>query len=391
VLAVEPTEREHTDGMLADTVPSHVSVERVAPISASMTRPLGVGNLVLRSWPSLYAAGRRIIQRNKISLVYFSTTMFMAMPLGRVWKHSLGTPYVLDIQDPWLTDYYETHPESAPPPKYAMARRMNAMLEPWTMRRVDGLISVSPRYLEDLSRRYSWLSVRPSVVLPFGVATADFDLLEQRPQHNRFFTATSPFNGAFVGAVGDFMGPALRVLMTALRRGIDSHLRHFDEMRLFFVGTSYTNDAHVPEMVSPIADRFGLGCAVSEEPRRVPYFQALQILKDAGFLLIVGSNDPAYVASKLQLCILTGKPILAVVHENSAMIPALHGAGAYIATFGSTPESETVGAELLLGEWNEMLDSITPRRPREDFSRFSAREGTRLQSELFNRVLSLQN
>ena len=41
--------------------------------------------------------------------------MFLSMPLG-VSGERFGVPFVLDIQDPWLSDYYETHPEATAPP-----------------------------------------------------------------------------------------------------------------------------------------------------------------------------------------------------------------------------------------------------------------------------------
>ncbi|EFA71936.1 hypothetical protein CRD_02454 [Raphidiopsis brookii D9] len=29
------------------------------------------------------------------------------MALGRIWHDKFNIPYVLDFQDPWLSDYYE--------------------------------------------------------------------------------------------------------------------------------------------------------------------------------------------------------------------------------------------------------------------------------------------
>src|SRR5437763_7733365 len=105
VLAVEPdyTERER-DPLLLESVPSTLPVKRVRAIPASWTRKIGFSDVGLRSLPYLYRAGRELIDKHKIELIYFSTTVFSTMPLGRVWEREFGVPYVLELQDPWVTD-----------------------------------------------------------------------------------------------------------------------------------------------------------------------------------------------------------------------------------------------------------------------------------------------
>ena len=80
-------------------------------LPARWTRPLGVGSVGLRAFAHLYREGARIIARESIDLVFFSTTVFPAMALGRLWKRRFGVPYVLDIQDAWLSDYYDDKPD----------------------------------------------------------------------------------------------------------------------------------------------------------------------------------------------------------------------------------------------------------------------------------------
>src|SRR5262249_10359696 len=183
------TGAEIVEPLLSETIPSGVPIERVQALPASLTAVAGVGNIALRALPFLYREGSRIIRQHHIDLVYFSTTMFLSMPLGRMWKRKFHTPYVLDFQDPWLSDYYETHPQAQAAPKYCGARRVHAMLEPWTLKTADGLVSVSADYLEKLGDRYEWTRQLPSMTLPFGASRADFDLLANRPQANHHFVS----------------------------------------------------------------------------------------------------------------------------------------------------------------------------------------------------------
>jgi len=387
VLAVAPSTEQNIEPLLTETVPADIVVERVHGLPRSMTRVLGIGNAALRALPALYRAGAQLIARHDIELVYFSTTMFFAMPLGRLWKWRHGTPYVLDIQDPWLSDYYETHPESKPPTKYSVARRLHGVLEPWTMKDADAIIAVSPSYIETLRKRYPWITAAMCRVLPFPVATDDFDLLEHRPQENPFFQPSDGrWHGVYTGAAGDFMAPALRILFRGLRDGLATAPACFDRVRLHFIGTAYATDGRAQKTVAPLAAQFGLQHVVDEQIERIPYFQALQVIKDSDCLVLIGSDDPTYVASKLRPYVFTQKPLLAIVHEDSEMLAPLKEAGALVVTFGSDGRDEEAAA-ILVRSWQELL------RPRQlqthlpdSFRGFSARENARQQCVVFDEV-----
>jgi len=392
VLAVAPVEGEPFDPLLAETVPSDVAVDRVRSLPPAISRRFGVGNVALRALPFLYRAGRDLLRAGAVDLVYFSTTMFLCVPLGRVWKRRFGIPFVVDMQDPWLTDYYETHPSAAPPRKYGVARRLHAVLEPWTLKEVDGLISVSPAYVDDLRSRYAWLSDTPSAVVPFGVSSADLLFVEQRPQPNRAFRrGDGLWHAVFTGAAGDYMAPALEQLFQALRRGLETAPHEFGRVRLHFVGTGY-EEAAGGRTVSAAAAACGIGTVVEEMPSRVPYFEALQIVRDADCLLLVGSDDPAYAASKLNLYLVASatldKPMVAVVEEASVMRPALEPAAAAFSTFKSRSDADSDAVSNLTAAWLSILRGARRSAGGSTAEPVSAREGTRQQCALFNRVLA---
>ena len=101
MLAVHPAYvEEKCDALLLETIPAETRLQQVRALPARWTRKLGLGDLSLRAWPYLYAAGLKLIRRHKVDLVYFSTTAFVSMALGRVRKHRTGVPFVLDMQDP---------------------------------------------------------------------------------------------------------------------------------------------------------------------------------------------------------------------------------------------------------------------------------------------------
>ena len=387
VLAVEPAAQQPIEPLLIDTLPSDVPVERVRSISPALARLAGVGNIALRALPYLHAAGSRTIGSKNIDLVLFSTTMFTAMPLGRIWKARHGTPYVLDIQDPWATDYYETHPGATPPAKYGIMRRVHRVLEPWTMARVDGVLSVSADYVTELKGRYPRVRSVPCETLPFAASTQDFALLERRPQANRHFTAGDGIrHGVFAGAAGDRLAPALRVLLAALARGCQEQPSAFARLMLHFVGTDYAADARARKSVEPIAAAYGVADRVREETAWAPYFEALQLIRDADFLLIVGSDDPAYVPSKICPYLLAGRPIVAIVHEASPLARLLRDAGAeVVVTFKPGQSVDADAAGELIRQWSRLLQRPSAAPSRRIVP--SAREMTARQCAFFDRVI----
>jgi hypothetical protein len=378
--------------LLNETIPADVPVERVRSLPASLTRLAGVGNIAIRALPFLTAAGNRTIAERKIDLAFFSTTMFAAMPLGRIWKERHGTPYVLDMQDPWVTDYYEAHPDAAPPPKYGAMRRVHAALEPWTMEKVDGLISVSADYVSELCSRYPRLAGVPGVTLPFAASRRDFELLDRQPQRNSLFDrGDGNVHAVFTGAAGDFMAPALRILMSALKHGCAEAPASFRRVKLHFIGTNYASDRRTRKLVEPIARALGVADHVQEQTSRVPYFEALQVVKDASHLLIVGSDDPAYMPSKLYPYLVAGRPIVAVAHEASAMTAVLRTAHVEaLATFKpGAPADDDASTKALAEAWRRLLENGVDRpvAPRPNVP--SARDMTERLCELFDRVVDL--
>src|SRR5262249_18100649 len=66
-----------------------------------------------------------------------------------------------------------------------------------------------------------------------------------------------------------------------------------------------------------IAEQEGVGDLVEEQPARVSYLRAMDLILRARGVLVLGVDDPAYMPSKLFTYALTGKPLLACLHRDS--------------------------------------------------------------------------
>jgi hypothetical protein len=391
VLAVEPTLVEaKEDPLLLQSIPGDVPVYRVKAFDQKRTRVLGLGNLGLRSLPFVLPRGRKLIKEHAIDLVYFSTTVFAVMPAGRIWRESTGIPFVLDIQDPWLSTYREGKPKNERPPKYWFSHTLDKLLEPWTMRKVSGLTVVSRAYAETLRSRYPWIAEHACLTLPFGASEGDTQVARAIPHANCFFERNDGFiHGVYVGRAGRDMDVSLSVLFEAFKAGLKEAPDLFSKVRLHFIGTDYAPPDKARQWVMPIADRQGVAAFVTEEPNRVAYFNALAILNEADFLLVPGSDDPQYTASKIYPYILARKPLLAVFHEMSSVVSVLRQTQAgEVVTFSEKSDLAAVSAEV--GRvWRRLLERIhfPPATDWEAFQPFTAKEMTRKLCTFFDGVM----
>ncbi|NJN24215.1 MAG: hypothetical protein HC810_07230 [Acaryochloridaceae cyanobacterium RL_2_7] len=108
------------------------------------------------------------------------------------------------------------------------------------------------------------------------------------------------------------------------------------------MGTSYAQGDRAQKTIAPIAAAYGLDDIVSEYPHRIPYFEAQKVLLDSDGILMIGSDDPRYSASKLYPAILAKRPILAIFPEQSLVVDILKQVKAgQVVNFapGSSPDS----------------------------------------------------
>ena len=399
VLAVRPDDVAGSrEPELEQTYPADVRIVRCHALPLHWTRWIGLGNLGLRAWWPLLRAGSRLIKGERFDLVLFSNTQFITFTLGPCWRRWFGIQYVIDLQDPWRTTSYE-QPGAPPPPggrKYLLARFLALLCEGPTYRRAAGFISVSPRYLSDLARRYPWFQDKPKTTIRFGVSAADFEYVRLHPPAGaRLARQAGKIHLLYTGAAGPIMPHALDILFAGFSRYKQAHPERAARFQFHFVGTSYVAPGQGTLSVLPVAERFGLAGSVEEIPHRIGHLESLALLLQADALLLPGSSDPAYSPSKLYPYYLSGKPILGLVFENSYLQELLtEFACAWLVSF--SPAGANDAAHSKLGEFFDHALSGFPAGvllPRNDTAfreSYLAEPLTEAQCEFFAAVLTRQ-
>jgi hypothetical protein len=392
LLTVKPEKVEGAkDPFLSEVLPHQLRLKSTSAFSASFTRRFGLGDLGLRSYAQLKRAGEQILEAEQIDLVYFSTTVFNVFALARGWQKQFGTPYVLDFQDPWLSDYYE-QPNSQTPPggwtKYRASQFLAKRLEPFSLRKASHVTSVSPGYVERLRARYSWLRSDQFTVIPFGASEQDFEILKSLDvRQNVFAKEAGKQNWVYVGRGGPDMAFGLRSFFHALNVARRREPESFANLMIHFIGTDYASGERARKTIEPLAREFGVADLVREQTARIPYFEALQCLVDADALLAFGSDDSTYTASKIYPYILANKPLLAIFHEQSSVVEVLTKTrcGSLI-TFNSQLKIEDVGDQIarsFLHGQSQTASSVDWK----EFSKYTAREMTRRLCAVFDNCI----
>lgn len=390
VFAIAPDDvQAPLDELLEQTLPKGIEIHRVRALPAGLTRKVGLGNLGIRSYLALRRAVDRYLSKHPVDLVYFSTTVFVSMALGPHWKRKFGVPFVLDLQDPWRNDFHLATPRANRPRKFWFDYRLNHYLEARTVPQAAGIISVSPAYPDELRRRYPGMPDMPFLVLPFAALPDDLEVAD-RPEISNHLFAPDPDRITVVntGVLPPNMDYSLSSLFAAVRKGLDLDPVRFSRLRFYFVGTSYAPPERAEKMAEPLARRYGVDHLVHEQVAREPYFGSLRLLRDADLLLMPGTTDAGYTASKLYSYILSRKYILALFNESSSVNDILMKTKAGAVVSFRSGEGVQAYADRILPMLTQLLEKL-PARPPTDwkaFEPYTARNMTRIQCAFFDRI-----
>ncbi|MEM1300699.1 MAG: glycosyltransferase [Pseudomonadota bacterium] len=331
VLHADPRDYEEPgDPALADLVPDSVEQVAVRLMPAALTRPFGVGDIGLRGFRAYGHALRKAAAKFHPDVVLLTGSPFYPFLLSSMVRDTLGLPVVLDFQDPWVSDEGRRRQKWTKP---WASHKLAEQLEPRAVRHASAITSVSETQNEQMRARYPDLRDIPMAAIPIGGDPDDFDALRRAPPQNpNHRLEPGKFHLSFVGTYMPRTEPVMNRVFEAVRMLRDRDPGLADRVRLNFVGTSNQPGpvAH-PGPVSGLARQWGISDMVSETPGRVPFLEALSILANSDGILLVGSDEPHYTASKIYPALMSGRPYASVFHAASSANGVLRSAGGGIA------------------------------------------------------------
>lgn len=326
------------DGLLLQSIPHDIKIHRIRAFSKKWTSKFGFGNIAFRSFYFYRKYVNQILKTSHFDLIYFSTTQFHITTLGSYWKRKFKIPYVIDMQDPWHSDYYFNKPKNERPPKFKLSYALNKFLEPVALKNVNGLISVSDEYITLLKDRYKELKEIPFKIIPFGVHSLDFKIATENKFDDFIELDHSKKNIVYTGAVGNIMKESIEFFCKSLYTLKETRRTCYDKLNFYFIGTSYTPNNLATESVIPIAKRFNVADCIKEFPNRIGYFNSINLLQRSDGLIVLGSDDNSYNPSKLFTYIYTKKKIIGIFKKQSTASCMIDNLGSGSVIYYDHPE-----------------------------------------------------
>jgi hypothetical protein len=348
VLCVDERDQEEAlDDGLAALVPNNVEIVKARALPAKFTRLAGIGDIGLRAWKNLKRELFGLLEKQAIGAVLITGSPYYPMLLAPEIRKKFRVPVVLDFQDPWVSAWGASRPLLS---KSGIAHRLAVTLEPRALRGADFVTSVSENQNAGMAARYPWLDASKMAAIPIGGDPEDFSVLRASPLSVEGLVEPGHIHLSYVGTFLPRSAPLVRVLLQSFARLRIHEPALAQNIRLNFIGTSNQPNDFTTFRVRPIAQAEGVADAVSEIPQRVPYMKALGVLAQSQGLLLIGSDEPHYTASKIYPALMSGRPFLSLFHRESSAHAILSAAGGGCAlSFANPSELSALEDELIDG------------------------------------------
>jgi hypothetical protein len=325
----ETYHEQKLDPELKKLVPPSVEVVKVAAVPAKLTRPFGVGEVALRAWFQLKRAVLRLIKERDAKAVLITGAPFYPLMFAPQIETKCQVPVVLDFQDPWVSAVGATHRLLSKP---GLSHWLATKLEPKVLRGAAFITSVSETQNAQMASRYPWLDPTRMAAIPIGGDPGDF--LQLRSNGFRAPAGTideAKINLSFVGTVMPRSGPLITTTLRAFSRLRDQQPRLAEHVQLNFIGTSNQPSNRSKFAVLSLAEKEGVADHVHEVPQRLPYLDALKVLIRSNGLMLIGSDERHYTASKIYPGLMSGTPYFSLFHKSSSSHAILSQAGGGLA------------------------------------------------------------
>jgi Glycosyl transferase 4-like domain len=386
VLTVDPRHYGNLlDPGLAELIPRDLHIEYVEPVPARVSRAFGVGDLSLRAFHSMRRRMRELLEAREVDLVFVSILPGYTGLLGGWAKRRFGVPFVLDYQDPWVSNWGAAQPRFS---KRGVAHCLAAILEPRFAPLADAVTAVSNGTLDGLRQRGLLRPDIPTAELPIGSDPQDLEIA-RRVGKSHLKKETGIFDVVYLGTVPDKKLLILRAIFRAMRATPD-----VAKMRFHFIGSSGRVDGDDSIGIGKMAGECGVAGLVRIEPRRIPYLDALRTMQDADALWMLGSVERHYTASKLFPYWLARRPIVGMAHAESTVVEiGQQLGGSRLCEYSSETDTDR-SAECLLDLLRTLSAgdaTIMPHRNPDAFEPYSARGIAQAYAGIFQRCLTRHN
>lgn len=307
---------EELDWNLHKLLPIGQRIEKVQAFN--VTKPRLIGDIGLRAFYQLRKRALELVEKEKIDFVYIPIPSFYVSLIGSYLHRKTGVKYGIDYIDPWVHVFPGSDRLFS---RHWFSTRIAKWLEPKSVKQASLITGVAEGYYKAVIERNPSLNATCIFgAMPYGGELLDHQRMEKLQLQPYLFQKSKKLQFLYAGA----MLPKAYQPLEEIFGAIAENRERFAEVEFHFIGTGKSpNDANGYN-VKPLAEKYALWeTVVFEYPKRIPYLDVLVHLSAVDAVFILGSTEPHYTPSKSYQAVLSGKPILAVLHSESTAVNVL--------------------------------------------------------------------
>jgi hypothetical protein len=315
LLTVEAQYYEETlDPLMEKTVSQDIEV--VYTKAYKVTKPRVIGDIGLRALTFLKKEALRLCKERTIDFIWIPIPSFYTALLGRIIHDKTGIPYGIDYIDPWVRDITNQNSLRA-----KLSQAVARTLEPYAVKKAALITGVStPYYQPVIDRNFATPPVHAG--MPYGFDPKDHEIeLEglKLPWDDQQHCKPWLYAGAFLPNSHLFVQSLFESIAALKIEG-----KWDDTIRLYFLGTG----PYPAKRITAYAKDYGLEAIVFERRERFPFLHILNFLSKADRVMLFGSTEKHYTASKTFQCLLSKRPLLSLLQAESSAVEVIKEANA---------------------------------------------------------------
>lgn len=345
-----------------------------------------MGDIGLRAFFQLRKRALELVRSEQVDFVYIPIPSFYVSLLGPYLQRKTGVRYGIDYIDPWVHRFPGSDKMFS---RHWFSTQLAKWLEPKAVRNASLVTGVAEGYYKGVQlRNPQLLKTCRFGAMPYGGEAADhLQVARQDKEPYLFARKKDRFQLVYAGA----MLPKAYEPLEQIFKAIAVSPELFSTVEFHFIGTGKRANDPSSYNVRPLAEQYGLWeRQVFEYPARIPYLDVLMHLNAADGIFILGSTEPHYTPSKVFQGVLSGKPILAVLHKDSTALQVINETGAG-KTFALDPErlGDIASAfPSLFRDYRAFSENFDPSQVKmEQFEPYSAKEVTRTLAGLLDEAV----
>ncbi len=345
---------EKPDYDFEKTFKDHYEVYRTDAFK--ITKPRLIGDIALRAFFQLYKKALQIIKEKEIDFIWIPIPSFYTAILGRLIYNKTKIPYGIDYIDPWINQLNEYQGTFS---RAWFSQLIAKILEPYSVKKAALITGVSESYYADMLDRNFKNKKIQNAGMPYG-----FDPFDHTVELKGLKFPWNDDDEPYVYA-GAFL-PHSHMFMKAMFRSLDQIRQEMsiETKKMHFLGTGYYPGITIKE----ISKDYNVADRVNEIQDRFPFLEILNFLAKAKGVIVIGSTEKHYTASKIFQSLLSKRPVFAVFHEESSVVEILKEVNGdqYLVKYSEGDDFETMVKKikpvlyeyLFNPQWNPNLSKL---------------------------------